>query len=486
MELVYLWVEKYKNIKEQGFNFSGQYRCDYDIDTNELTIDKNDDYVHIFPKNINVTAIVGENGSGKSSIIEIILQLLEEELNVKYILIFQDIDKTSKYLSNINSIQTVLKKGDLKQYQNIYVYNKYLHQHYAFRNYTIVEIDKVSIANLLALHYGSPTIPFKLSTFMYLPNQIEIKLSEPNELIKRSINLFSPLKREDVIKTFNSIDNIYHQFLFICYGKIKGTHSQIDVLNDIEKLKKELENYLDIVDFNRYFLQLITTKRFKISDLTQEEKDIYMKNSGYLHFFDFDMIDEKERRFDNLSHGEQMIFGQLLNIYAFSHSNKDFIFLFDEPEIALHPKWQKKYMNEVISLCKRIDKKFHFITTSHSPFILSDLPKDNVIFLEDGKQVNVKIDTFGANIHTLLSHGFFMSDGLMGEFAKSKIENVINYLNDKESTIENNEEAQKYINLIGEPILKRQLQKMLDSKRISRMDEIDELKRRIELLESKQ
>src|SRR5690606_21819261 len=32
--------------------------------------------------------------------------------------------------------------------------------------------------------------------------------------------------------------------------------------------------------------------------------------------------------------------------------------------------------------------------------------------------------TFGANIHTLLSNGFFMSDGLMGEFAKGKINEI--------------------------------------------------------------
>jgi len=30
MELVYLWVEDYKNIHEQGFNFSPQFSCEYD------------------------------------------------------------------------------------------------------------------------------------------------------------------------------------------------------------------------------------------------------------------------------------------------------------------------------------------------------------------------------------------------------------------------------------------------------------------------
>ncbi|MDZ7818513.1 MAG: hypothetical protein U5K55_07810 [Aliarcobacter sp.] len=43
----------------------------------------------------------------------------------------------------------------------------------------------------------------------------------------------------------------------------------------------------------------------------------------------------------------------------------------------------------------------------------------------------VDINPFGANIHTLLSHGFFMKDGLMGEFAKGKIDLAIKYLNQK-------------------------------------------------------
>ena len=115
-----------------------------------------------------------------------------------------------------------------------------------------------------------------------------------------------------------------------------------------------------------------------------------------------------------------------------------------------------------------------------------ELSKENVIFLEKGKQVYPFEDgkqTFGANIHTLLSHGFFMKDGLMGEFAKSKIDDVINYLNGKKSEIKDDNSAQNIINIIGEPIIKRELQRMLKNKvELSNKTEIDTIKEEIKLL----
>ncbi len=87
MELVYLWVDEYKNIKNEGFNFSPRFEFDYDKESKKLTTvrDDSDNYVSIFPDNINITAIVGENGSGKSAILEIIIKILKEDMNEKYI-----------------------------------------------------------------------------------------------------------------------------------------------------------------------------------------------------------------------------------------------------------------------------------------------------------------------------------------------------------------------------------------------------------------
>ena len=173
---------------------------------------------------------------------------------------------------------------------------------------------------------------------------------------------------------------------------------------------------------------------------------------------------------------------------------QDICILIDEGETGFHPQWQKEYIHNLITILPKIfeGKKLQIILTSHSPFVISDLPKENVIFLdrdENGLCKVTNIDkhkqTFGANIHTLLSDSFFM-DSLLGDFANEKIQKVLDFLNGK-NTAMNEELAQKYINLIGEPIIKRQLQKMLDSKRFSEIDnikvQIKELTERLSKLE---
>ena len=131
------------------------------------------------------------------------------------------------------------------------------------------------------------------------------------------------------------------------------------------------------------------------------------------------------------------------------------------------------------------DKNIHLIITTHSPFLLSDIPKQNIIFLDKDENGNCKVvdglkekkQTFGANIHTLLSDSFFMEDGLMGEFAKSKIDKAITLLN--KDTLDEKElkYCEQIISIIGEPIIKNQLQRILDSKRLKRIDEIDIIKK---------
>ncbi|MGP2656708.1 AAA family ATPase [Malaciobacter sp. WC5094] len=516
MELVYLWVEEYKNIKRQGFNFSSRFNCEYDEEEKELKIIDKEEIGKAYPKNffgenINITAIVGENGSGKSSILEILAEIFRIEFNKNknlivddthtfdFFLIFKIKDKTyeikSMYGHDTNTF------NDDNKIENILDY--YIHSNDKNIEKQIL-FDNTSIAQMLVYDY-SQNKNFKLSSFMYLPTKIEIRLCDFEVKFEKLISndkLYPMYKNEsdDIyirntskvqqtqIESFENINNDkYFQFLILkLLENSEETHDFYLTKEKIqEKLKSQNIEYASENDFNSYFN--ISNEPFnrikkEVDELSKEERRIYINK--FSDFFEFDFIDELNRKYSDLSHGEKTLFGQLLNIYHNSQKSKNdnLLFLFDEPELSLHPQWQKNYINEIYSLIEKLGKNYQFNFTSHSPFILSDLPKENVIFLEKDEKTGDCINatdkmkdfnTFGANIHTLLSHGFFMKDGLMGEFAKSKINKTIEYLNQKVLTKEEIDYCENIISIIGEPLIKRQLQKMLDSKKYQGIESIN-------------
>jgi len=522
MELVYLWVEDYKNIKKQGFNFSPRFKCEYDEESKELTIEEKKDYVSIFPDNINVTAIVGENGSGKSGIYETINNLIEDLKKHKFykdrgfpitknILIFK-IDEKLYYIS-ANELNTTITRiqDDFSLDSKLITYSLENKKIFDSDFEEIIDENKIKleeneIAKILTdnLVYNKE---FKLSSFMYIPYKIEISNSSEyfKEIIDEKIEyeMYKEFKKasnvsfkeekdaeqqmkyniynlEDHLPELKEIDDYYHQFLIIWF--IKNHYFDSDLLKNKEYLIEEYEKQEEYEKINEDEFCNPPTKN--IDEFTDHEKEIYFNN--FHKYFSFDFEDSLGRRFSDLSHGERVFFGQFINIYHFlSKSKKSSLINFDEPELALHPNWQKNYINELLNLLEQFKNNIHLILTSHSPFILSDLPKENVIFLEKGKQVypfDSGQQTFGANIHTLLSHGFFMKDGLMGEFAKDKIDIAIKYLNQTKLSDDEITYCENIISIIGEPIIKRELQRKLDSKKLSKLDKIDEIEEQMKLL----
>lgn len=125
MELIYLWIEEYKNIKNQEFNFSSRFDCKYNKCDKELTIIKNKDYIDIFPENINVTAIAGKNGSGKSNIFQALLYedkfSIDNKVNFWYIVNKDDKDNFEIYYfdnKGIKKDKIILNKAyNIKKFQ---------------------------------------------------------------------------------------------------------------------------------------------------------------------------------------------------------------------------------------------------------------------------------------------------------------------------------------------------------------------------------
>ncbi len=51
----------------------------------------------------------------------------------------------------------------------------------------------------------------------------------------------------------------------------------------------------------------------------------------------------------------------------------------------MHPEWSRILLSEVMNFLNRLEEgyeRYQIIITSHSPFVISDLPKENVIALD--------------------------------------------------------------------------------------------------------
>jgi hypothetical protein len=84
MEILYIYIDEYKKIKEQNINFGGKYRFHYDKRTKSLNVSENKQHIegfynkqHKIPngaKICNVTSIIGENGVGKTSVLDFMME----------------------------------------------------------------------------------------------------------------------------------------------------------------------------------------------------------------------------------------------------------------------------------------------------------------------------------------------------------------------------------------------------------------------------
>ena len=72
-ELIYLWINKDTHgcFHREGFNFSPRYSVSYSPETRVLRIETLDT-INVFKNSniANVTAIIGENGTGKTTLLE--------------------------------------------------------------------------------------------------------------------------------------------------------------------------------------------------------------------------------------------------------------------------------------------------------------------------------------------------------------------------------------------------------------------------------
>lgn len=150
------------------------------------------------------------------------------------------------------------------------------------------------------------------------------------------------------------------------------------------------------------------------------------------------------------------------------------LLLLDEPDLMCHPEWQRKMVKNLIEMCRCcfIKNKVQIIMTTHSPLMLSDFPKENVITIDKNATLStMECQTFGSNIYDLYKDSFFLEE-YFGEFAETVINNTADavykafelcHKDEIDSVnIEELNRAISIVELIGEPLLKNGLENAIE------------------------
>lgn len=149
----------------------------------------------------------------------------------------------------------------------------------------------------------------------------------------------------------------------------------------------------------------------------------------------------------------------------------------DELELCFHPEMQRKFVKKLISTITRLHLntycKFNFLLVTHSPFILSDIPQNRILFLKDGTDYGeqIVINPFGTNINNVLVSNFFLRDnGFLGDIAKDKIYSLVDYLLLSRKTAKGwtMAKARYFIeNVVGDEVIKHHFRLLFDHKPIA-------------------
>ena len=137
--------------------------------------------------------------------------------------------------------------------------------------------------------------------------------------------------------------------------------------------------------------------------------------------------------------------------------------VFDEIELYFHPDLQRRFLSLIISALRNIHiehiEGINLLMVTHSPFVLSDIPRSNVLVLSKHKEIAG--ETFCANIHDMLGQSFFMEYS-MGQIAQEEIEEIFCRYNRNQPISENDLKRYKYMaSIVGDEYLHSTLERVM-------------------------
>lgn len=594
MELVYCWGKNYVSLPNIDINFNPKFSFSFDESNGKLTFREQEESVNVFShtySNItNVTALVGKNGTGKTTFIHFLLDCFNVELSrgfgnieFSYILVFNEKEKiivydnlsknisptmSTKYTFNVMPKATSTRERPyppmcVVHYTNAFSFSAYRDRpHYEVssqlydKSLTCLlgeeeENDPTPDAIMRAYHkatkrqvaawekwerpsFSRPDLHLHMITaergFYIVKEFIESKWTSINgEAGFPKTKLLSICQK--IIESHRYIGRGITVLYGVVYsltrwmmadtswGNEDRDRAIVSIAEEWESLWEDQTQRHD-ADYILFFVkaafrhfvggedahaEAINGYRFVIDALLSEEfvdyseattafrirkecrkislaefYDNYLKANIYdFIVFDWGMSTGEFARFDLFSHIVAM--GEKANDADINKrcSQDSFLFMLDEIDLYLHPKWQQSFLNDLL---KDLFDFFHnqtvqIIFATHSPIFLSDIPNDNVIYFEKRQGEPVKIrkkekKTFATNIYNLYHDSFFLKKnlGFMGNFAYKVLGDIHGewekYLSDKKEISKDDSVYKRIkrqwaiVDKIGEPVLRTMFQKM--------------------------
>lgn len=288
---------------------------------------------------------------------------------------------------------------------------------------------------------------------------------------------------DTIINKINSICKITCNYLDTIngLGLSFGYYEFLDkICNKINHLSDKYINYSYAIEKSNIFSRINEVCEIKINLNDQFDKNVFsllklyeMGNNGPSLLGNFKKV-FKVHLNNNISEGELQLINTYSGIYyALTNEykkQKSAIILLDEPDKSFHPMWISSFIDNIVKLVESIDNemKYQFIISTHSPFMLSDVPKDCITCIDivDHQRIVSKAKkSFASNYYDIIKDTFFLENSV-GMFAKRKISEMIEVINNIDNNI--NEENIKRINdmisVIDDDYLKNILHSELNKK----------------------
>ena len=255
------------------------------------------------------------------------------------------------------------------------------------------------------------------------------------------------------------------------------------VVDDIRRLQQDLFNKSFLISEISKVEKIIADLEHKIFDFFfafdrefRENQFIGTRLNFLLYFKGFSRENSFSRYLYDLNDGEWRSLKYRYEILHSMFQSNGVWWYIDEPEAYLHPEWCRTFIFDYMNAYKGVknyiismgdsatsdkfnpNKRFTLVFATHSPFLLSDLTNDYIIYLEKKDrqvyEIKAEKDCFAGNIGQMYNTNFFMKSTI-GEFAKQKLKKIINTIDSEE--VVTDEEIRKWkilVSKIGDDLLK--------------------------------